>query len=327
MFKDYCENITEQEYRESNRLSYSLLKELSDIGPKVLLEGLKGVDNSGTRLGSIVDKLTTEPGYDPLQEFIITDINLEIEANNTGRLLKWAKDNNTLLTQESDLTEIYNELDIKRPLTLTDEFFLKVDMLLNEDKYLHKNEYDLANTMADTFNNHIFTKDIFNPNPDYEVINQAIIFFNIYGEECKCMIDKILVNHKKKIIYPYDVKTGAESNFMKNFFGFKYYYQGALYTTAIQSIIQTEKEFQGYVVAPFTFIYLSRVNPTFPLKFSMCIDYIEDVMTGFETRSGFTVRGILQLIDDVKWYRENNEFVFTRELLENNGTIKINSPK
>lgn len=134
-------------------------------------------------------------------------------------------------------------------------------------------------------------------------------------------MDKIVVDHDNKIVYPYDIKTGTEFNFMSNFYRYKYFYQGALYTAAIESIVQTQPEFSGYKVEPFRFIYLSRQNTDLPLIYTMTEKYIEKVMTGYVNKSGYEIKGILELVDDYKWYINNNEFTLRRDIVENNGEI------
>ena len=136
---------------------------------------------------------------------------------------------------------------------------------------------------------------------------------------------KIIINNNDKVIKPFDIKTGSEYNFMANFYRYKYYYQAALYTAAIHSIVQMNPEFAGYKVEPFRFIYLSRQNPELPLIYEMSDEYIENVMKGFVS-NGYETRGVLDLVNDYKWYIENNEFNLSRNIVENNGLIKINNP-
>ena len=57
-------------------------------------------------------------------------------------------------------------------------------------KCVSSSEVDIAETMVNTFIAHDYTKNIFGPPLDYEVINQAIIFFNYQGIQCKAMLDK-----------------------------------------------------------------------------------------------------------------------------------------
>ena len=44
---------------------------------------------------------------------------------------------------------------------------------------------------------------------DVEILNQAKIFFKLYGVECKVMSDKIIINHDKKLLHRLILKQEA----------------------------------------------------------------------------------------------------------------------
>ena len=115
---------------------------------------------------------------------------------------------------------------------------------------------------------------------------------------------------------------------MKNFYGYKYYYQGAFYYKVIESLIQLIPEYKDYVVEPyFDFVYISRDNLYQPLIYRMDIEFINKVLTGYETLLGNKVIGIYQLLKDYKYYKDNDIYDIKRELKESNGVIEINTPK
>ena len=321
MFKDYCENITEKEYRESNRLSYSLIKAISELGPQAIVNPEKK-SSDGLTFGYIVDKKLSEPDWDILSEFTLTDIKIDwTKDDHKTNILKLYK--NSPESASAPMEVIYETLGIKRAPVLDDDFFVKKDMVINGERYLHQSDYEAALKCIETFQSHPYTAHIFNPSLDKEVINQAAIFFTINGVEIKSLLDKIIIDNDNKIIYPFDIKTGTEFNFMANFYRYKYYLQGALYSAAINSIVQTKPEFAGYKVDPFRFIYLSRQNTELPLIYTMSDKFVEKVMVGYTNKSGYDVRGIIDLVDDYKWYINNNEFTMRRDIVENNGEIII----
>lgn len=326
MFKDYCENITEKEYRESPRLSYSFLKELADIGPSIIRDGIKKKSGDGLTLGYIVDKKLSESEWDILSEFTLTDIKIDwTKDDHKTKLLKYFKENPRNAEEPVSLGLIYEKLEIKRAPVLDDSFWEQVEMIENPDKYLHQSEYELALRMIDSLLYHKHTTGFFHVGFNCEVIDQAIILFKLNGVGARSMLDKVIIDHEAKTIQPLDIKTGAEFNFMTNFYKLKYYYQAALYTAAIESIVQFKEEFKGYKVLPFKFIYVSRQKPELPLVYEMPEKYIEKVMIGFEN-NGYYTKGILELVDDYKWYIDNNEFELRRDIVENNGVIQINNP-
>lgn len=324
MFKDYCENITEKEYRESPRLSYSFIKELADIGPSIIRDGIKKKSGDGLTLGYIVDKKLSEPDWDILSEFTLTDIKIDwTKDDHKTNILKLYKDDPSKVLLSTD--ELYELLGIKRAPAWDEEFIEKISIVTNSDKYLHQSEYELALRMIDSLLYHKHTTGFFHVGFNCEVIDQAIILFKLNGVDIRSMLDKVIIDHEAKTIQPLDIKTGTEFNFMTNFYKFKYYYQAALYIAAIESIVQFKEEFKGYKVLPFKFIYVSRQKPELPLVYQMPEKYIEKVMIGFES-NGYHTKGILELVDDYKWYIDNNEFELRRDIMENNGVIQINNP-
>jgi hypothetical protein len=330
-FKNFCENITEEEYRAIERPSYSFFKELDDKGPSVIRDGIDFKMSAGLTLGSIVDNLITQEDYDPLEEYHITNIAPDLSGStHHSKLLKYVYDNEIKDPSEDILKEACTKLGFKKNPSLTDsKFEAQLNMvkgMLNGKKYLNQREYELAMQMAETLQSHEYTKDIFNDGFDLEAVNQAIILFTLKGLPVKSMLDRVLVDHNKKIIYPYDLKTGAFYDFMQNFWKYKYYLQGGMYTAAVYYIIENHPEFKDYTVEPFRFVYISRERPDLPLVYEMPKKFIEYGLTGWTTIGGRKYKGILELVEDYKWYLENEEYDLRREVVENNGLIRIKEP-
>jgi len=335
MFKDYFKNISEKEYRGSDRVSYSFLKIFSEKGPKAIIEPQPEVSGAGLTLGSVVDKMLSDDNYFVESEYTINDIEVDYSGStHPSKILCFLRDNKDIVLDESNvalLDRIFKILEFKRNPVLDDNFWLQVEVINLANKganFLSRKELDIANTMVDTFKTHEFTKDIFNTTLDEEVINQAILFFNLLGVDGKIMADKIICNHKTKRIRVLDIKTGAQSDFMKNFYGYKYYYQGALYFKVILELIRSIPEYRDYTVEPyFDFVYISRDNLYQPLIYRMDLEYIKKIFEGYETILGNKVAGIKQLLLDYKYYKDNDIYDIKRELKESNGVIEINTPK
>lgn len=335
MFKDYFKNISEKEYRGSDRVSYSFLKIFSEKGPKAIIEPQPEVSGAGVTLGSVVDKILSDDNYFVESEYTINDIEVDYSGTtHQSKILCFLRDNKDIVLKRDDediLKRIFGILEFKRNPTVDEDFWKQVEVINLSDKgakFLPRTELNIANQMVDTLKTHEFTKDIFNTTLDEEVINQAILFFNMDGVDCKMMADKIICNHKTKRIRVIDIKTGAQSDFMKNFYGYKYYYQGALYFKIIDSLIKNTPELKDYTIEPyFDFVYISRDNLYQPLIYRMNIDYIYKILTGYETLLGNKVFGIHKLLADYKYYKDNDIYDIKRELKESNGVIEINTPK
>lgn len=331
-FKDYCEQISEEEYRALDRPSYSFFKELGDVGPSVIRDGIDFKSSTSLTLGSLVDNLLTQENYDPLSEYRVTKIVPDLSGTtHHSKILKHIHDNRLLEVNEKILKDICENLGFKRNPSFTDKKFeIQLNMvvsMLNGTKYIQERDYQLALQMADVIKYHEYTKDIINPSFDVEVVNQAIILFKLKGLPVKGMLDRINIDHENKIISPYDLKTGYHYNFLENFWKYRYYLQASMYSAAIYYILANSDEFEGYKVEPFRFIYISREKPDIPLIYEVPHQFIEYGMEGWTTVTGRKYKGVVELVEDYKWYVENEEYNLTREIVENNGKITINVPK
>ncbi len=335
MFKDYFKNISEKEYRGSDRVSYSFLKIFSEKGPKAIVEPQPEVSGAGVTLGSVVDKILSDDNYFVESEYTINDIEIDYSGTtHPSKILCFLRDNKDIVLERDDYTlleRLFKVLEFKRNPIVDDKFWQQVEVINMTSKgvkLLPRTELNIANQMVNTLKTHEFTKDIFNTTLDEEVINQAIFYFTLLKVDCKIMADKIIVDHKNKTIRVIDIKTGATSDFMKNFYGYKYYYQGALYYKVIENLIQLTVEYKDYKIEPyFDFVYISRDNLYQPLVYRMDIFFINKVLNGYETLLGNKVTGIYQLLKDYKYYKDNDIYDIKRELKESNGVIEINTPK
>lgn len=331
------EHMKEKEYRQSSRLSYSFLKDFNDNGPEVLLTGMKKRTSSGFSIGNLVDEMTTLNTKDILRDkenVVVSDIDLNMSGDtHSSKIYSYLIANNIILSENDyeSLSEICKKLGFKRPPKFDQLFWkniLLVNYVIQGFTIVSNSDLDLANTMYDTLVNHPFTTKIFRKDTEeIETINQAIIFFIQEGEECKAMIDKMRIDHKNKIIYPFDIKTGYTYAFLVNFYKFKYYLQGSLYSKAIEYMIENDPKYKGYTVDTFKFIYVSRENPLLPVVYEMEKEFINDAYNGWTSLLGKEMKGIKTMLNDITWHKQNSMFSISRELHSNNGNILLKNHK
>lgn len=334
MIANYFKQITEKEYRDSDRVSYSSIKTFIEDGPESLITIKPEIASDALTLGTIVDKLLTTPLYDPLSEYRVVDETVDLSGDtHTSKLLKFLKDNPDITISADDedgINRVFNIMEFKRPPKLTDDFWRQLEIVKIQNsgvKTISSYELELANQMANTLSNHEYTKDLFNPALGIEVINQAKIFFELEGIKCKAMLDKVLVDHTNKIIYPYDIKTGQLKDFLKNFYKYKYYIQGPLYKYALDWLIAHTPELAGYNIADeFTFIYISRQDVSTPIKYVMPFKYSYLAMNGYTGYNGVRNKGIKEILKEIKWHKQENIYNTSKEIFDTKGTIYINIP-
>jgi hypothetical protein len=160
-------------------------------------------------------------------------------------------------------------------------------------------------------------------------LHQVPIYFRYRGEDCKALLDGILIDHKNRTIQPFDLKTTGKSvyDFPVSFLQFGYYRQCALYETALYSIgspILSLLE-QGYEMLDFIFIVVeNKLSSSHP-----AIIYRTNAKDREYGRIGGYIgkrfyKGIDQLIDEYKFYRENDYWDLPVDLLRSNGEIQLN---
>lgn len=329
----------EKEYRAYPALSYSFLKELNQVGPKIILDGMDKKVSSGLTLGSLVDNLMTLDDYDWQDDFVITKFGLDFNGGTAlDSILKHLYENPDCSVKEEDMLDLSERLGLwskikdrqKRIDRIFTEKFNEQYQLLSSIRagksIITEDDFTLALTMVDTLKSHRFTMDIFDAKPNVDIIYQVPVLYKIEGEDCKSLLDMVIVDHNSKRIYPNDLKTGAEKNFLKNFNRYEYYLQGAMYSLAIDDW-KMQHGYDEYDVMPFKFIYISRANPYQPLVYEMDDAFILDHINGFQNIYNEYENGIIDLVKNYRWYIQNDIYDAKRHLHEQNGLIKLKNNK
>lgn len=168
------------------------------------------------------------------------------------------------------------------------------------------------------------TADIVNLESDtrYSVYNQLQVEgYEVFGHQFKSMMDKVIIDHDKKLITVYDLKcTWSVENFYDEYYLYRRaYIQGYLYYYAAK---QYFADLDGYNVLYPKFIVCDSTNYMNPLVYTMTIDSFDNAEKGF-TYKGRQYPGVKQLIEDLNWALENDKWNISRENYINNGVVKL----
>jgi hypothetical protein len=159
---------------------------------------------------------------------------------------------------------------------------------------------------------------------NYDVYNQLqITDVTIAGLKMKGMIDKLIVDHKKKTIHIYDLKcTWAVENFYREYYLYRRgdIQAGVYYMLTLHHFNHLVKE--GYTVNPPSFIVCDSGAYYAPLIYDLGNDDIVEAMNGFEYK-GTKYKGILEIIEDVKWAKDMDIWNMSRDNYISNGRVKI----
>lgn len=184
----------------------------------------------------------------------------------------------------------------------------------------------LINSIVMSLKTHSYTAKYFQETPDIQIFYQVPIYFTYEEVECKALLDMVIVDYKEKTVQPIDIKTMGDKNiyFPKSLRQRRYDIQAAFYTEALEKF-KADSGIVDFTTLRFKFLVESTQNPGTPLVFT-CDQTILNI--GKEGReeyysetSGFylpELKGFHQLIEDYKWYMENN-FENSKRVIESEG--------
>lgn len=200
------------------------------------------------------------------------------------------------------------------------------EIVKSKDKtILTVEDYKLIQHIVFNFENSDVTKDIFSTKTEegkIEVFKQFAIFFNFADVDCKALLDILIINHDKKEVYIYDIKTTSDllSNFPKIAERNRYDIQCAFYYEAVNKYL-IQKDLFDYEIKGFSFLVESSVDPIQPVIFKATPEFrIRGLWGQHDTYKNR--KGIIELISDYKFYLENG-FKLNREIVENNYILEL----
>lgn len=188
---------------------------------------------------------------------------------------------------------------------------------------------DKAKTVAQKLKKDEFTKSIFAMNDDQEFVTHFPIEFNFKIDDkrfipCKAEVDMMVIDHDDKIIQPMDLKTTYDNEsfdmmYMKN----AYYLQNAFYWKAVREWADSNN-MSGYEVKPMKFVVGdTSSNNRRPLVYDTSIMDVQRGLKGFRRRGVF-YRGVNELVEDIAWAEENDEWSCSKQAFGNRGQMTLN---
>lgn len=141
-----------------------------------------------------------------------------------------------------------------------------------------------------------------------EEFNEYVIFFEFLGVQCKAMLDRVVIDHKNKVIKLIDIKTTSNAgDFKHSLEEFKYYRQMAFYWAAIYH------EFKLYDYNKETYIVCIQKGELPDCRvFNISKDWLSKGLDEIEN-----------LLPKIKWHFEVNQWEHTKEYYDNNGIETI----
>lgn len=269
-------NITEQEYRNLNCISQSMLTRYMQEGAKYIDKIDEPLESQSLTFGSVVDKMITEP-----QRFDDCFMVMPNASKDTIEYMTALSD--TFGDKYQHLLNIpAEELSAK----LKELGFYPADKWSVEKRvsdFMAKHNPDIYNVIATNRNKTFITAEMFeeakrcnetlreNKATKYylekdDIMSQKKRYFQlkfateINGVHYKCMLDEVIVDYENKTIEPIDYKTSSnyEYEFPVSFIKYKYYIQARLYSRILKVILSKDEDFKDFEILPFKFIVINK---------------------------------------------------------------------
>jgi hypothetical protein len=306
---------TEEDYRNSDAVSYSTLKEINN-DPNILVYPKHYSQKKYLDLGTIVDVLLTEPENLPKKIFV-TDYPLPNDnIKKMVEILVHELDKDIYDIVEADAVDLFKRIKYQaRWLPATKLKTLKEEgsryyttvRYAGDKLIIHKSLFQEAQLLAIQAKTYPWILKYFQKK---DIVTQYKIKVKYDKVDIKCMLDILFIDNKVKTITPIDIKTGSlhPKAFMINYNKYKYYYQGALYKESLVKFIRTNiKELADYTITPFKFIFISTINFLYPTIWNITANKHYSILQGYNDSYGNTIRGLTDLIQDVSIYKKQIE--------------------
>jgi hypothetical protein len=341
------ELLTEKEYRDLPALNYSSIKRFVNDRKKFYKEEILGEPKNeditmAIITGQLVDTLCFEGNFE--EKFVLASVQpptgqmLDFVNNLYKRTLKNTEGGEIMCSMQDLLEMAYNDTAFDsggnpiafkgKPLEKVISMFEGSDAELyyrqlraSTGKYVvTTNLIENAEAIVNELRSNPITAGVINAvtDGDIEVFNQYPIEFMYQGVEMKALLDKVIIDHKNKVISPYDLKTTWDNeNFEYTYIKLCYYIQNAVYYKACQSLSL------GYKVNPLAFIVCDSINYNQPLIYSTKPSDIDAALNGFSIR-GKGYEGLDSLIQQIKWHKDSGVWNISYDDYANNGQKTLN---
>lgn len=340
--------MTETEYRALKYNSSSSLKDFSLDRKKyyrkyILNEKIKEDPNKASDMGRLVETLLMEP--ERFDDLFFMSSCVKIPGGMLGDFIyKLAQ-----LVAENSEKEGFDFEEIAKEAYNQSGFKIKFETVISKlDEPENKLYYDECLKVEHLGMTMVSVKDIENAeriveslkttshtspictlesNDRFTVINQMKIEdYIIDGMRLKSMLDKVIIDHNKKLVHIYDLKcTWAVEAFYKEYYLYRrayiqayLYYQAMLYL----SITDPECGFYGYEILPTKFIVCDSINYYQPLIYTLTSEDLEEAYNGF-TYKYSKYQGVKQIIEECKWAIDNDIWSISMNNFNKGGTLNI----
>lgn len=187
---------------------------------------------------------------------------------------------------------------------------------------------DRAKIVAKNLLEDPFTKDLWQEKDDEEYFPKFAIEWTYTTKsgkevECKSEVDILKIDHKKKMIFPKDLKTTYDNEgFEYNYLKYRYDLQAGFYYCAVRDWANKEG-MEGYGIAPMEFIVGdTSYNNRRPVRYQTSPDDLFASLNGFSINK-HRYKGVRELMEEIEWAETTDNWNVSKTVYDNDGKIKL----
>ena len=295
---DYCLSDCKgswQEFEQNFDDRFILLSVKKGTGQLFLLADLlyeytlRDMDEEGNITSSF--SIRFEEAFDKLQK----------EDKFKGKKVEWALEQ----FKDSDAETYFSE-NLKA-----------IDKLAVDSWMLDKCKFIVENVLMDDNVKHLFEEK-------ENVINfgKYVVEWEYKGLKAKSELDNLTINHNTKEIIITEIKSTWDSeDFEKTYLKLRYDLAAIYYYKAIQYTFQ---DLQDYTIK-FQFLVVDTSPQGLrPLIYKLSSNDLLNAEIGFKTKSGYYYKGLEELVNEILWCQETQNWRISKEAFENNGILNLN---
>lgn len=250
--------------------------------------------------------------------------NIKDEKGKTGYSMNRAAPTEKQLKELPLVTDWWNYDNRWSSMKNAQEYW--ADLILADGKQvLDDGEYNTINNIILSFTTHKHTRHLFEDNKDIDIVYQFPMFWNYFNEDCKGLLDHLIVHHASRRILPIDEKTLGDYilRFPNAVRKRRYDIQGSFYKIGLIRNLKKlsnliGKDVTDYSVANLAFVVESTVKQGTPLVFPLTDELNSIGMSG----DGKYLKGWEQaLIEYNKWKSIN--YSIEEKFKSSNGVVWI----
>lgn len=269
-------NVTEQVYRADPALSYSTLARYEREGFDKLDSLFDQISTPSLTQGSMVDALITGGEEEFNDRFYVADFpslgdkeqqiaDLLFDSHHETCAGFSAIPKADIIAAANQVVYYKNYTDPVRVKKLTEACsqYYNLKYLAGDKEIVSANTYAKVIAMVNALKESASTARYFMPDEPFSNVKRyyQLKFKAVFeGVEYRCMMDEVIVDYDRKVIFPIDLKTSgkAEWHFTDSFKQWLYMIQARLYWRILRDNLDRDPYFKDFRLLDYRFIVVNR---------------------------------------------------------------------